>query len=312
MNYIFILLTSCISDVGTPVVTITARDQDSGDYGQSGIVYQLAGSGADLFTVDTRTGVISVAPCPTPGTGQCLDYEQTRAYFLSFSATDNNGQGRQSVVNLRITLSDDNDNPPKFETSEYRANIDEGEGKFQPSLYVKANDLDDSSRLRYKIINGNDKKLFRIDKFSGEIYVKSNEGLRLDNIQTNKIILTVEVSDNNASDVTTVEIGVRDVNDRSPRFEKSEYTAILPEDTQPGVIIEQVQATDADFGVNAEITYRIQRGAYDDFAIDPVSGQVTLSGKLNYDTRKYYELDIEAVDGGEPSLSGNNIFKMVV
>ena len=122
--------------------------------------------------------------------------------------------GRKSVVNLRITLSDDNDNPPQFETSEYRANIDEGEDKFQPSLFVKATDLDDSSRLRYKITNGNIKDLFRIDKNTGEIYVKSNEGLRLDNIQTNKIVLTVEVSDGVQTDTAAVQIGVRDVNDR--------------------------------------------------------------------------------------------------
>ena len=68
--------------------------------------------------------------------------------------------------------------------------------------------------------------------------------------------------------------------------------------------MEQVQATDADFGANAEISYRIQRGAYDDFAIDAVTGEVTLSGKLNYDTRSYYQLEIVAMDGREPSLSG--------
>ena len=39
-------------------------------------------------------------------------------------------------------------------------------------------------------------------------------------------------------------------------------------------------------------------------AIDPKTGEVTLSGKLNFDTREHYELEIVAVDGGEPSLSG--------
>ena len=66
----------------------------------------------------------------------------------------------------------------------------------------------------------------------------------------------------------------------------------------------QVKATDADFGANAEISYRIAKGAYDDFAIDPSTGEVTLSGELNFDTREYYELEIVAVDGGYPSLSG--------
>ena len=289
---------------GTPVLTITAKDRDSGDFGTAGIVYELTGSGSDKFGVDPKTGIISVSPCPTPGTENCLDYEQTRAYFLSFSATDNNGQGKKSVVNLRITLSDDNDNPPKFESSEYRANIDEGEANFQPSLILKANDLDDSSRLSYKIINGNIKDLFRIDEDTGEIMVRSDQGLRLDNIPTNKIMLNVEVSDGVQSDFATVEIAVKDVNDRSPTFEKSEYIAMIPEDSDTGVVVEQVKATDADYGINAEIAYRIQKGAYDDFAIDPKTGEVTLSGKLNFDTRKHYELEIVAVDGGEPTLSG--------
>lgn len=286
------------------MLRITAKDRDSGVFGSEGILYELSGSGSEMFSVDPRTGEITVSDCPSPGTGQCLDYEQTQEYFLSFAATDRAGSGKRSVVNLRVSLSDENDNPPRFENSEYRANIDEGEEHFQPSLFVKATDLDDSSRLRYKIINGNTKNLFKIDKNTGEILVKSNEGLRLDNIPTNNIVLSVQVSDGVQKDTATVEIGVRDVNDRSPTFERSEYSAMIPEDSQIGVIVEQVQATDADYGANAEISYRIQRGAYDDFAIDSVTGEVTLSGKLNYDTRSYYELQIVAMDGGQPSLSG--------
>ena len=286
------------------MLRITAKDRDSGMFGSEGILYELAGSGSEMFSVDPRTGAISVSECASPGTGGCLDYEQTQEYFLSFTATDKAGAGKRSVVNLRVSLSDENDNPPSFENSEYRANIDEGEEHFQPSLIVTANDLDDSSRLRYKITNGNIKNLFRIDKITGEILVNSNEGLRLDNIPTNKIVLSVEVTDGTNVDTATVEIGVRDVNDRSPTFEMSEYTAMIPEDTQTGVIVEQVKATDADFGANAEISYRIQKGAYDDFAIDPNTGEVTLSGKLNFDTRSSYQLEIVAMDGGEPSLSG--------
>ena len=286
------------------MLRITAKDRDSGVFGSEGILYELSGSGSEMFSVDPRTGEITVSDCPSPGTGQCLDYEQTQEYFLSFAATDRAGSGKRSVVNLRVSLSDENDNPPRFENSEYRANIDEGEEHFQPSLIVTANDLDDSSRLRYKITNGNIKNLFRIDKITGEILVNSNEGLRLDNIPTNKIVLSVEVTDGTNVDTATVEIGVRDVNDRSPTFEMSEYTAMIPEDTQTGVIVEQVKATDADFGANAEISYRIQKGAYDDFAIDPNTGEVTLSGKLNFDTRSSYQLEIVAMDGGEPSLSG--------
>ena len=93
-NYYKDFLKVSLNSSGSPVLQISAKDRDSGDFGVDGIVYELTGSGSEMFSVDTRSGQISVAPCPSPGSGQCLDYEQTRAYFLSFSAIDDNGQGR--------------------------------------------------------------------------------------------------------------------------------------------------------------------------------------------------------------------------
>lgn len=54
---------------GHVVATITARDLDSGVFGTDGLRYSLSGTGAELFRVDNRTGVISVAECPRSGAG---------------------------------------------------------------------------------------------------------------------------------------------------------------------------------------------------------------------------------------------------
>ena len=43
-------------------------------------------------------------------------------------------------------------------------------------------------------------------------------------------------------------------------FEKPEYKAMLPEDISVGAVVEQVKATDADFGINQEVSYRIKKG----------------------------------------------------
>lgn len=48
---------------GQLVTTITARDLDSGDFGDRGIRYSLSGTGAELFQVDPITGAITVAEC---------------------------------------------------------------------------------------------------------------------------------------------------------------------------------------------------------------------------------------------------------
>jgi hypothetical protein len=73
-----------------------------------------------------------------------------------------------------------------------------------------------------------------------------------------QLILTVEVTDGDQVDTTTVDIAISDVNDRFPVFEREIYEAKIPEDSPVGMPVEQLKATDADIGINAQITYRIQ------------------------------------------------------
>lgn len=49
---------------GYSIASITAKDQDSGQFGTNGIRYSLSGTGSELFNVDEITGVLSVADCP--------------------------------------------------------------------------------------------------------------------------------------------------------------------------------------------------------------------------------------------------------
>ena len=65
-----------------------------------------------------------------------------------------------------------------------------------------------------------------------------------------------------------------------------------------GTNVEQVSATDADSGVNAQIKYRIQKGGFDDFYIDDETGVVSIANKLDFDRRSMYNIVIVAVDGG--------------
>ncbi|XP_034489375.1 cadherin-87A-like, partial [Drosophila innubila] len=48
---------------GQYITTITAKDVDSGSFGDAGIRYSLSGTGAELFNVNDQTGVITLADC---------------------------------------------------------------------------------------------------------------------------------------------------------------------------------------------------------------------------------------------------------
>ncbi|CAK1543768.1 unnamed protein product [Leptosia nina] len=267
-----------------------------------GIVYQLSGNGAELFRVDNRSGVITVASCLTPGTPPCLDYETRKDYFLQYKATDDDGAGQMTVVSLHISVTDSNDNPPAFLTPVYRASIDEDALKFEPELQVQARDPDTTSDIRYSIVEPLDHP-FWIDPVSGRILVRPETG-GVHSTGDNKIILTVLATDGIYNATCKVEITVRDVNNHAPVFDTGRYDADITEDAAIGTEVAIVHATDLDSGVNSEIKYKIQKGALDAFQLDNVTGVLYVADKLDYDKRNTYRIQIVATDMGIPSLTG--------
>ncbi|CAH0724033.1 unnamed protein product, partial [Brenthis ino] len=287
---------------GTRLLALRAVDRDSGRFGTEGIVYELSGHGAELFHVDNRSGVITVAACETPGLPPCLDYETRKDYFLQYKATDDDGTGQSTVVSLQISLTDSNDNPPVFTTPVYKASIDEDAVKFEPELVVQARDVDTTSDIRYSIVYPPNSP-FWIEPISGRISVLGHA--MLNSTEDNRIDLTVVASDGVHNSTCKVEITIRDVNNHAPVFETDKYEASITEDAPIGMEVAAVKATDLDSGMNAEIKYDIQKGALEAFAIDNATGVVTVASKLDFDRRNTYRIQITATDMGIPSLTGS-------
>ena len=78
-----------------------------------------------------------------------------------------------------------------------------------------------------------------------------------------------------------------------------------------GTVVDEIKATDADTGLNAKISYRIQSGGFDDFSIDNATGKVYVARKLDYDRRKSYSLNIAAIDGGKYNILNCHLFIQV-
>ena len=101
--------------VGTPVLTVLARDADSG--ANADIRYNLEPSDPDnhdleYFQIDEAKGVIS--------TKSLLDYELFSRLHLRVVATDSGFPALSSVVDVKIIVTDLNDNPPVFDKPSYQ------------------------------------------------------------------------------------------------------------------------------------------------------------------------------------------------
>ena len=92
---------------GTIVYTVVAKDKDSGENGRV-LYYIVRGNLFGTFGVNTTTGAIFVA--------KPVDYEEASNYMIQIRAMDNSALNPMSnVINVNITIIDENDNPPRFE-----------------------------------------------------------------------------------------------------------------------------------------------------------------------------------------------------
>lgn len=96
-----------------------------------------------------------------------------------------------------------------------------------------------------------------------------------------------------------VYINVTDLNDNSPVFYPSQYYAQIPESSGLGYSILPVTATDLDAGDNGVVRYGLsqQNVASSKFAIDRVSGLITLTGSLPVSQRSYTFQVCHGADG---------------
>lgn len=114
---------------------------------------------------------------------------------------------------------------------------------------------------------------------------------------------------------TVVQVSVVDANNNAPRFEQRNYLSSVPENY--GVdkrIIQLIARDDADFGVNAEISYSLNKNSTNDvFGIEERSGWVYVRKSLNgIAVGTVFLLSVRATDKGVPPQKDEVILKLVI
>lgn len=136
---------------------------------------------------------------------------------------------------------------------------------------------------------------FRLDLESGVL----STSRPLDREKRTGYTLTITAQDQGRpplSSTTTVEVTVLDVNDHSPQFQSSSYTADISEDVPIGSLVLEVKAVDMDQGSNSHVLYFLSSSSHSMFIIDQDTGRIITAAPLDREKTALYTFEVCASD----------------
>uniref|UniRef100_A0A8C9MZJ6 Cadherin domain-containing protein n=1 Tax=Serinus canaria TaxID=9135 RepID=A0A8C9MZJ6_SERCA len=227
-----------------------ARDADVGT--NSLLTYQLTSNPSFSLSRKEKAGGKKQ---PELVLERALDREKQSSFELVLMAVDGGDPARSGTVQVRINVTDANDNPPVFSKSVYEARVAENLPAGSLVLRVVAKDADAGSngRVSYSFGSFPDtvKALFAIDSESGEITTSGS----LDFEEKSKYIFGLEATDGGGlTDHCEVQIDITDENDNAPEITILSLSSPVPEDAPTGTVVALLNVNDPDSGENGQVT----------------------------------------------------------
>ena len=272
--------TAAGTNIGAP---ITATDADSDE-----ITYSLLdASDSASFDIDSTNGQLK--------TKADLDFETKNAYTVSVLAIDDSPRALWASTNVRINVTDVNDNPVFTAGSSTTLAIAENTSADQNiGSPITATD-DDEDTITY-MLGGTDAASFSVVSTSGQIKTKVD----LDYETKSSYTVTLTASDGNGgTSPITVTINVTDVEEQAnaaPMFTAGDTaTRSIAENVAVGTNVGAAfTATDSD---NDTLTYSLSGTDAASFTVDNSTGQLKTNATFDYETKISYTVIITAADG---------------
>uniref|UniRef100_A0A663N045 Protocadherin gamma-C3 n=1 Tax=Athene cunicularia TaxID=194338 RepID=A0A663N045_ATHCN len=295
------------SPPGQLAVRVTAADPDEGSYGKVRYAFtQTLERARQLFELNPATGEIRVA-------GN-LDFEEAENHKMVVRATD--GGGLSAHCKVQVEVLDVNDNAPEIALTSLSASIPEDAPPRTVVALFSVRDRDSGDNGRTECAIDGDLPFSLTPTFDNYYELRTNAAL--DRERTAEYNITITATDwgmMRLSSQESIFVQISDVNDNPPEFTQEVYTMLVTENNSPMLRIGSVNATDADAGKNARISYALLRQEgkeQPDVSVNSENGDVYILRPLDYEEVRFFEVAVGAADGGTPPLSANVTVRLLV
>ena len=282
--------------IGGFVIQLSAEDSDA-TVNNSQLTFTLVSNvNESMFAINSTTGLITLS--------DMVDRETQAEHLLTVVVTDNGQPSLSDDVEVTVIVTDENDNPPIFQQSDYLYEIQENLPVGTSVGRVFATDSD-VQNITYRIANETeDDMLFTVDAVTGEIF--SAESFDREE-ETQYSITVLAVDDPGEVGLTAdviVNVTILDENDNIPQFDNETYEVYHPENLSVGATVLTVSASDLDEEENSTIVYSILPLLDSEFfQINKTTGVISLVKSFDREEQDLHQIIIRATDLGTPPLN---------
>ena len=287
------------------VTQVVARDSDIGSFGEFSYAIE-SGNFGNKFFINSTTGDISLL--------SALDFEMTSEYNLTVVAVDGGATAPDSKrftgsTTVFVRVGDANDNIPVFSQPFYEAAILTDHSLLGSVINVSCSDQDSgvNKLIDYDILPDSD--TFTISR-EGNILLTGD--LENEAVYTLRVFCIDGGTPSLSSSVQVIII-VSPIRVGAPVFDQASYNISIPEDHPVLGDFLRVSATPEN--INIGVSYSIVDGegdGADQFGIDPSSGSLFTTARLNAVQKSTYYLFVSAQNVGPNELSSRVIVSISV
>ncbi|XP_008139455.2 protocadherin alpha-C2 isoform X1 [Eptesicus fuscus] len=219
-----------------------------------------------------------------------------------------------AVSAVEVEVLDINDNSPRFPRPDYQLQVSESVAPGARFHIESAQDPDvgANSVQTYELSPSEhfELDLKPLQENSKVLELVLRKGLDREQAVWHHLVLTaVDGGSPARSGTAQISVRVLDTNDNSPSFDQSTYRVQLREDAPPGTLVVKLNASDPDEGSNGELGYSLSSYTSDRerqlFSIDARTGEVRVSGALDYEEASSYQIYVQATDRGPVPMVGH-------
>ncbi|XP_020491540.1 protocadherin-17 isoform X4 [Labrus bergylta] len=222
----------------------------------------------------------------------------------------------KEICMIKIDIQDINDNSPTFPSDQIDIDISENAVPGTRFPLTSAHDPDAGENgLKTYQITRDDYNLFSLEVKSRGDGTKFPELViqrPLDREERSHHTLILSATDGGEypkSGTMQINVKVIDSNDNSPVFDQPSYVVEIPENSTPGKVLIDLNATDPDEGNNGQVVYSFSGYAPERirelFSIDSRTGDIKIQGEIDYEESPVIEIDVQAKDLGPNPIPGH-------